>query len=183
MTLTVNPAVGNSPEERRAALAHAFNLLIHRLRRLPKYSELEYACVVERTEQGEPHLHVLLRSAFIPQALISDAMKELIDAPIVDIRAVRKRRDVISYVAKYVTKAPARFEGFKRYWFSRHYDLSEWAPEANADGLAVPWQLLRQDIHSVTVQWLHEGWTARRDGDDTLRFVPIENWGLFWGGP
>lgn len=51
------------------------------------------------------HLHVLVRSTFIPQQALSDAWLNITgDSPIVDIRKVWSTGQVANYVAKYVTK-------------------------------------------------------------------------------
>jgi len=183
LTLTVNPAFGDSPEDRRKLLAEAVALLIKRLRRDPRWADLQYGGVIERTAKGEPHFHMLIRSASIPQPLISAIMSELIHAPIVDIRKVGDRRKTATYLAKYVAKAPARFEGFKRYWFSRAYDLSDWLPEADEGGFVAPWKLVKANLASVINLWMDEGWTGRRDGEDAMLFMPVQNWNLFYGGP
>jgi len=183
LTLTVNPAFGDSPDHRRKLLAEAVKLLVKRLRRDSRWADLQYGGVIEQTLAGEPHFHMLIRSASIPQPLISAIMAELIHAPIVDIRKVTDRRKTANYLAKYVAKAPAHFEGFKRYWFSRSYDLDAWTPEADEDGFVAPWRRETECLTVLANRWLDEGWTGRRDGDDGMVFFPVTNWNLFYGGP
>jgi len=164
MTLTVNPEEGAGPDERRGMLADALKLLVKRLRGRPQWRDLQYFTVVEATEAGEPHLHVLLRSAFIPQAFVSDVMRELLNAPIVDIRRVRGVRQAVRYIAKYVAKAPARFGTFKRYWMSRGYELEPDDEPERHPSAGPGWTLVKECLHRVFEKWLEEGWTGRADG-------------------
>lgn len=125
ITLTVNPRLGQSPQERAQELSDAWKIVVKRARRKFTKAPLEYLAVFEETKKGEPHLHILARAPFIPQRWLSDAMDELISAPIVDIRAVGHVRNAARYVAKYVGKGPKAFSALKRYWSSRGYSLRE----------------------------------------------------------
>lgn len=84
---------------------------------------LHYMAFVEATERGTPHLHILLRTKYIPQQWISQQMAELIDSPIVWMEKIKGPKSAIQYVAKYVVKAPARFGKSRRYWTSRFYQI------------------------------------------------------------
>jgi hypothetical protein len=88
-------------------------------------SAIHYMAFAEETEKGEPHLHILLRTEFIPQNWISQQMKDLLNSPIVWIEKVKGKRSAIAYVSKYVTEAPAQFGTSKRYWMSKKYRLIE----------------------------------------------------------
>lgn len=125
ITLTANPHEKENPEDRLKGLSHAWRLIILRLRRLHPGMSIQYLAIVEETKRGEPHLHILFRGPFIPQRLLSGWMDELEHAPIVDIRKIKNPREVISYVAKYVTKAPAQFGTSKRYWQSADYQETD----------------------------------------------------------
>jgi hypothetical protein len=96
-------------------------------------TKLHYMAFAEETEKGEPHLHILLRTAFIPQSWISQQMKELLQSPIVWIEKIKGVRAAIRYVTKYVTKAPAQFGKSKRYWMSKNYQINK----VNADEVPV----------------------------------------------
>lgn len=158
LTLTVNPKTSGGPEARARALSDAFSLLIKRARRTWPKQRLEYMAVFEATKKGEPHLHVLMRAPFIPQRWISDVMRELIDAPIVDIRKVGKARNAARYVAKYVGKGPKPFASLKRYWTSRRYNVEQdRAPLYDAEGYAAsPWRVVKEPlfIFAETIQAL-----------------------------
>jgi len=166
LTLTVNPSVGESPADRLKMLANSWRIVVKRLRRLHPTKPVEYLAVVEETKNGEPHLHILLRSPYIPQGWLSAAMSELMDSPIVDIRRIRSTNEVIRYVAKYITKAPAQFEGMKRYWSSQAWELRS-KPTEEVPGLAdTKWVIVRESILTLVERWAHEGYAARPDGGD-----------------
>lgn len=121
LTLTVNPAKGESPEQRARDLSNAWKIVVKRARRKFPKMKLEYLAVFEETKKGEPHLHILARAPFIPQRWLSEQMNELISAPIVDIRRVGSKAGVKRYVTKYVGKGPKPFATLKRYWSSTGY--------------------------------------------------------------
>lgn len=88
-----------------------------------KIKRLHYMAFAEETQSGEPHLHILLRTVFIPQPWIAEQMREIIQSPITWIEKIKGPRAAIAYVTKYVTKAPAQFGKSRRYWVSRWYQL------------------------------------------------------------
>ena len=172
VTLTVNPRVGSDPENRLRLLSRAWRLCVKRLRRQNPHIPVEYLAIVEETKKGEPHLHILLRSAYVPQQFISSVMAELIDSPIVDIRAIRNQGEVIRYVAKYITKAPKQFGQCKRYWSSRNYELDK--PEKITDeATAQTWyEVVKRPIDHYLYDLACQGFRFRRDDPDTIIAVP-----------
>jgi hypothetical protein len=156
ITLTVNPAHGQSPEQRAAELSNAWKIVVKRARRRWTKAPIEYLCVFEETKKGEPHLHILARAPYIPQKWLSEAMDELIHAPIVDIRAVGRVENAARYVAKYVGKGPKPFAALKRYWSSKGYELEKlkrvWADEISKSGWRV-WQEPLVFIRDIWTQW------------------------------
>lgn len=133
ITLTVNPRLGQSPEERAQELSDAWKIVVKRARRKWTKAPLEYFAVFEETKKGEPHLHIMARAPFIPQRWLSAVMDELISAPIVDIRKVGRVANAAKYVAKYVAKGPKPFSKLKRYWASSGY-AQEWRSRASKKG-------------------------------------------------
>lgn len=121
ITLTVNPAWFNSPEERAARLVAAWRLIRRRFIERRKGNVCEFMAVFELTKLGEPHLHIIQRGSFISQRWLSAQMKELMGAPVVDIRAVKGRKAVAEYVSKYISKRNIRIGTLKRYWRSKKY--------------------------------------------------------------
>jgi len=162
LTLTVNPAIGDSPEQRLKLLSHAWKVIVKRLRRQHGSAAINYLAVVEQTKQGEPHLHMLLRTPFISQAWLSDAMRDLIDAPIVDIRLIRNQREVVRYVAKYITKAPTQFGSAKRYWCTPAYELDKEDWKKNENGPSFSWRISRLSLEEVITEWRHAGLMVAR---------------------
>lgn len=162
LTLTVNPAHGQSPDHRAQELSDALKIMIKRARRKFTKAPIEYLAVFEETKKGEPHLHILMRAPFIPQKWLSDTMKELIDAPVVDIRAVGKAINAARYVAKYVGKGPKPFAAMKRYWSTKGYDLTEKKTPATQDEFGSGWRCWKEPLcclpnilfpWGVAVQW------------------------------
>jgi len=178
VTLTVNPDSGGSPYDRLMALSGAWNVLVKRLRRMFPGKEVEYLAIVEETKAGEPHLHILLRSPFIPQKVLSEAMRELINAPIVDIRKIKNMREVIRYVAKYIAKAPAQFGSAKRYWCSKAWEVPTDSEEETDGPAQSHWNIVRESMGFVISLWMEEGWTARRDKGDSMVGFRITNFHL-----
>lgn len=121
ITLTSNPHWGPNPVYRARRLIEAWRLIVKQLRRIKRYKNLQYLIVMEATAKGEPHLHILARALYIDQRWLSNRMKELARAPIVDIRRIRGAKEAARYVAKYVGKAPHQFNHCKRYWNSRDW--------------------------------------------------------------
>lgn len=125
LTLTCNPQEASSPAERARNLVDAWRKLRLRIKKRWNLSSLPFIAVFEATKAGEPHLHILLRTRYLPQKWVSDQMRQLTNAPIVDIRKVHSRQMAAAYVAKYIGKEPHQFDGTKRYWRSQDWDLSD----------------------------------------------------------
>lgn len=81
----------------------------------------EYLTVVEATQRGWPHLHVLTTRRWIDQRWLSQLWDRLTGARIVHIERVKHESRAANYVAKYLGKAPHRFLKCKRYYFTRGY--------------------------------------------------------------
>jgi len=171
LTLTVNPRIGDSPEHRLRLLSHAWKVLVKRLRREHGTKAIQYLAVVEQTKLGEPHLHILLRSPFLPQKVLSSAMQDLIGAPVVDIRKIRNQREVVRYVAKYITKAPEQFGSAKRYWHTPDYEVDKWSPEQDDASPSGKWSIDRRSYRAIITEWSLEGWYEIDDDSPVVRFI------------
>jgi len=181
LTLTVNPATSDSPESRLRALSHAWKVIVKRLRREHGNHAINYLAVVESTKLGEPHLHILLRTPFISQRWLSSAMQELIDAPIVDIRKIRNQREVVRYVAKYITKAPAQFGSAKRYWSTPAYELDKEPRQDRTLNPSVRWQVSRLSLEVILAEWRWAGFMVGRTIDGGAIGIPADE--TFWPLP
>ena len=158
LTLTVNPAFGSSPEDRARRLADAWRGIVKAAKRKYGYKKLAYLCVYEATKKGEPHLHILARVPWLDQRWLSSQMAERMDAPIVDIRRVRSRKMVASYLAKYVGKEPHRFGTCKRYWCTKDYDVSDWEPDIEPGRWSNIWELREYTLPEQQEAWEVLGW-------------------------
>lgn len=83
--------------------------------------EFEYLRVLESTARGWPHYHFVARCDFIPQHRLSTMWAELTGAPIVDIRHVHKKTNVIGYVMKYLGKQTSVPWTTRRVSWSRNF--------------------------------------------------------------
>lgn len=123
LTLTWNAARPETPDEAARAMKTAWVNLRRRIARQWPGERVPFIVVFEKTKRGFPHMHILMRCRFIDQAWLSDAMRELIDAPIVDVRKIKDRKMAFFYVTKYLGKDPHSFEGCKRWWRSHDYEV------------------------------------------------------------
>lgn len=172
LTLTINPAFYDSPEERLSKLAWAWRTIVKRLRRKYGRDSVEYLCVVEATKAGEPHLHILLRGSYLPQHELSAAMAELVHSPIVYIERVKSVNHAVRYVAKYIGKRPAQFGTSKRYWQSVGYQTDIEYSESEVPADFSKWEIFkfRPEVWTEWVGTLgfevrqcgNEMWTAHR---------------------
>jgi hypothetical protein len=115
ITLTVNPLWFDSPETRCGELIAAWRGFVREWNRKHKSARIEYYAVIEKTERGEPHMHVLQRGPFIPFKLLSAWMAKKIGAPRVRIEVPKTRKGVARYVTKYCSKGLHQFGNHKRY--------------------------------------------------------------------
>lgn len=166
LTLTVNPTLGVSPAGRAALLVDAFRILIRRARAKFSKSPIEYFAVFEATKSGEPHLHVLMRAPFIPQKWISSVMKELIGAPIVDIRFIDNVGRAAHYVAKYVGKRPGKFGTLKRYWHSPGYAPGDTCPRDKDEISLTHWFVVKRPLWMIAQDFEQLGYTVEWQGQD-----------------
>lgn len=125
LTLTVNPSRYATPDEAARDLKNAWLNLRRRMQRSFGMERPPFIAVFEATKKGWPHLHILMRCRFIPQRWFSAAMRDMIGAPIVDVRFIQDVGRVAAYVAKYISKAPEAFAHCKRWWRSKDYQVEK----------------------------------------------------------
>ena len=164
LTLTVNPDTGSSPDSRARALMAAFQELIRRMRRVYGIPHIPYCWVFEQTKAGEPHLHVLLRLRYIPQAWISAQMADLIGAPIVDIRDAQGKVNICRYLAKYLSKGPGRFGGTKRYSSTRDWELPVEEREPEDTVWTNTWYMHKHSLGDLRRAWVALGFDTALEG-------------------
>lgn len=169
ITLTSNPHTGGTPELRAQRLVNAWRHIVRTLRARPGFSKLQYLAVMERTERGEPHLHILCRMPYLSQKWLSKEMEKLTGAPIVDIRIIKSQDAAARYVAKYVGKDPHCFEGCKRYWKSmdyKHPTRSELKAQRDPD---TEFFLVTMDYKDYKAELLATGWHVSADKFNTIQ--------------
>lgn len=102
MTLTTNPNTDPEPTVAWLNTRRKVPELIRELRKGVK--ELEYLRVTESCKSGMPHYHLLLRSSFLPKAIIRREWERLTTAKIVDIGKVDQSFNSYHYLCKYLRK-------------------------------------------------------------------------------
>ena len=157
ITLTVSPKIGTSPNERAKLLARAWRLVVARAQRQLHIPHLDYLAVCEATKRGEPHLHILVRSGFIPQRWLSAQMREILDSPIVDIRKVSNGRLAAAYVSKYIGKDPQRFGTCKRYWQTK-----KWIIQDDENNTEPPWGRGGWERQAIPLSGILSEWETNR---------------------
>lgn len=123
LTLTTRPRPDETPVDAAKRLSRAWRLLRMRIKRRYGWKTVPCLTVLEKHISGFPHLHVFLRTPFIPQRWLSEQMAELCDGPVVHIRAIDNHGRASAYAAKYTTKANAQIGKQKRYYKAPSYDL------------------------------------------------------------
>jgi hypothetical protein len=102
LTLTVDPALHDNPELAWLATSPKVPELVRVIRK--RFGKFEYLRVVEQTDKGWPHYHMMCRSDYVPQQIIKKTWDELTGAKIVDIREVKQFFNSFQYLVKYLTK-------------------------------------------------------------------------------
>jgi hypothetical protein len=140
LTLTMRPTEGVTKDQQAQALVAHFRMLRQFLMRKLKRRSPTFLAVVEAHESGWPHLHVLVRSGFIDHRLIRSWWEKQTGSYQIDIRLAKGQRQVASYVSKYISKNPARFEHVKRYWCSQDWDPPKKEPEQTSNDEFTWWE-------------------------------------------
>ena len=132
---------------------------------------LEYLCVLEAHKSGWPHMHLLLRTRYIPHDWLTQKATKLLQSKVIGISYVKTGHSPAAYVAKYVGKSPHKFGTLKRYWMTSKYQQ-----EKNTDaGRVFPdcwrWVQSSDDIPTIRRKWISYGREPR----------DIRGGGIAWG--
>lgn len=149
LTLTVDPDRVVDREAAHADIGEAWNRLRSYIQE--SYGDFSYIWVREETEQGYPHLHVIV-SRFLPQAEVSAAWSRAGMGEVVDIRRMEARK-AGHYVAKYLAKdAMAHMpSGVHRYGSSADIELEVRGGSDGGD--ESDWRLVAEDaVTGATVE-------------------------------
>jgi len=171
ITLTASRAAGATDEERRKALSHAWRVIVLRLRRANPTRAIEYFVVTEATKRGAPHLHILFSGPWITQATLSAWMRQLANSPICDIRRIKHQREVVRYVAKYITKKPVQFGDTKRYWQSRGYQLPDPEREAMDNAPNGVWLMDGRTLGRISFDCENTGFRIEYEDENRLEAI------------
>ena len=126
LTLTVDPKNYQSPRHAFDATAGLVPELIRSLRK--RFGEVEYLRVTELHKSGFPHYHMLIRSGFLPHAVVKAEWNRLTQNQIVDLRQVDGSFQSYTYLTKYLSKLH-RIE-----WTDRHVSYSKkFFPDGSLD--------------------------------------------------
>lgn len=158
LTLTSRKRDNQTPYEAALALSDAWRRLRRHLIKKYKLKDIPFIAVFEATKLGWPHLHILMRARFIPQAEISEFMAAAIDSPIVYIERIKNRAKVGAYVAKYCGKAPHKFGTAKRYWKSKRYELRTYKSDAEKREQPTGYEIDPWNVHRLARSWTELGW-------------------------
>lgn len=172
LTLTVNPEWGGSPEERAQRLVVAWRYIRQQAKRELGIDKIHFLAVFERTKNGEPHLHILLRAKWLQQKWLSDKMRRYMEAPVIDIRRVKSKRRAAWYVAKYVAEETARWEGCKRYWRDQSWEVPEEVEKRNAALIPGSWEMREIGLTFWCDQHERWGWKVERKRDRAYATAP-----------
>ena len=168
LTLTVNPKHGVDADERARALLWAWRVLVKRMQRKLKTRTIPYLWVMEATKNGEPHLHILMRCGYVDQGFVSACMAELINAPIVHIRAIKEQSKMAAYVAKYCSKDARRFAGCKRFGYTKGWIVDEAYLAEKAAFKTDGWRVCNYSLQTLEREILLAGGVVENTGKDRL---------------
>lgn len=166
LTLTCNPFLHESPGDAARAMSAAWRALRRLIEAQHKGIKPEWMTVVEATKRGWPHLHVLTTKRWIDQKWLSAQWERLTGAKIVDIRRVQNPRQMASYVAKYVGKAPHKFMKLKRYYTTRGYRSAKPQRPAQYDWSNASAELHTGNFLTLGIALRGSGWQLEQAGSE-----------------
>lgn len=150
VTLTVKPARYANSAAGRAEAAADLQGAWRKVRRtaLRRGLRLPFIAVFEGTENGWPHLHMLVRTeGFLSQRWLSAQMAKLIGAPVVHIRRARPSD------SHYIAKAPVSFPGRRRCWSSADWLLVRLVEFARQVWRRLPFSLDVLECRLRSLRW------------------------------
>lgn len=139
---------------------HFYRRKIHRIAKREDQKQKpvsSYLWVIEATQNGWPHMHILWRGRYIPQQWLSEQLAELLGSPVCDIRRVRDRAAAAGYVSKYCGKNPHKFGTTKRYSQTRNYQLPEESTWERSIHRSWQWTIRDIPIASIRDDWMRWG--------------------------
>lgn len=158
LTLTIRRQEGEAPNDAAKRLIDAWRRSRRAWMARQGIKKLPFFAVVEATKLGWPHLHIMMRNAWIDQKWLSAMMDRLIASPVVDIRKIENAGRAVAYVAKYAGKASHKFGTCKRYWRSQDYKLADPEQEEHAKKRHTSTERWPLSIERIVKDWTAFGW-------------------------
>lgn len=160
ITLTSRNRASQTPEQAAQELVVAWRTIRREYMKEHGKGSLPFLAVFEATKKGWPHLHIVARAKWVEQRWLSKRMRELIGAPVVDVRRVKGLAKVAAYVSKYIGKDPHRFQGTKRYWRSLDFLFPQELETEQEYFLARDWEIARFQWQTVAQRYIDEGYVC-----------------------
>jgi len=167
LTLTMQVVEGRTPLEACDLMLKGWDRLLKWLRRFHKGKEVEAYWFIEATEQGYPHIHIVLRMPFTPEHKIQEHWIRYTGSYILKIKTITNQLHMARYVAKYLTKAPVRFGTHKILSRTRGYLPADFNEKYEKSALGAPrWELLHEGLWLTRQKLQHNlyvcEWVGRR---------------------
>lgn len=163
LTLTCLPEKYDTPEDAARDMKRGFVALRRRMCRKWNLKKVPFIVVFERTKQGWPHLHALLRVPFMHHKVIRAMWLEIMDAFQIDIRFIKAASQVLFYVTKYIGKDLSQFKGCKRYWSSHGWLIVK--EDERPKGLfGERWEISNTNFHDLRRNFEEQGCEIEETG-------------------
>lgn len=165
LTLTWRPIANQDKAQAAHEIKRAWVRWRKRAARYLSVPTIRYVLICEWTHNGQPHLHVLLDTEYIPQQLASKWWRECSGNPIVDIRTIRTAAGAAKYLSNYLSKDLWMPKKQRKYTSSRSH-LAPKEPRIYAEDEEEP--IITHSLNSPGTQ-LHdlsrEGWIFSNLGE------------------
>lgn len=127
----------------------------------PDNGTVPFLAVFERTKRGEPHLHILARTEWLPQAWLSRCTASLLGAPVCWIERITDVGKMASYIAKYCAKEPAQFDTVKRYWASQDYEVEPYEDDRIDPDRPATFEVVKLSVQDWMDARAGDGWMVQ----------------------
>lgn len=149
------PGRAVATSENIRALSRGFRLLYFRLKR--EFGLDSYVWVREKGEiNGQLHQHWAIRSSYIPQRRLSSLCRDVGLGSVVDIRAIKSKVELRSYLGKYLVKQGGSV-------WPRHTRVLQFSSPLSRERSDETWMF----VPRARAPWLRRPDTARTLGEET----------------
>jgi hypothetical protein len=172
VTLTDQVKPDGNQDEAAQRLVRAWRLIVKRYKRQHNQERFPYLAVVEETQQGWPHLHILCRERFISHEWLSEALHDITGSYVVWLTRLKSGRQGANYVSKYLGKDPHHYQGCKRYWRSQDWIVDRDAWDELHEKLRGDWSRSQSSLHRLVATFKSRGYHAIWWTDEHVIFMP-----------